>query len=258
VAGIDAITLDDARRSSARLHAGEPHHRPRRRLPEPSERLRAEPAALPAGEPMPAPSVAPHYPLGIEIEIIEKDTRSTAISFGHPIEVTRSHPDFAALWFARAWLGDHRAFHTQLFQRIREVRGLNYGDYAYIEAFPRGMYQFFPDPNRARRAQLFEVWIRPVMPEHAVFALKIALHEVAQLIDRGLSDEDVDVTRNYLMKNVFVMTRTQDQQLGYALDSRWYGTGDFVTTMREQIAASPRASTTSSRRHLSASDLSGR
>ena len=39
---------------------------------------------------------------------------------------------------------------------------MNYGDYAYIEAFPRGMFQFFPDPNIARRAQLFEVWIRPV------------------------------------------------------------------------------------------------
>ena len=29
---------------------------------------------------------------------------------------------------------------------------MNYGDYAYIEAFPRGMFQFFPDPNVARRA----------------------------------------------------------------------------------------------------------
>ena len=39
----------------------------------------------------------------------------------------------------------------QLYQRIREVRGMNYGDYAYIEAFPRGMFQFFPDPNIARQ-----------------------------------------------------------------------------------------------------------
>ena len=41
---------------------------------------------------------------------------------------------------------------------------MNYGDYAYIEAFPRGMFRFFPTPNVARRAQLFEVWIRPVVP----------------------------------------------------------------------------------------------
>ena len=30
------------------------------------------------------------------------------------------------------------------------------------------------------------------------------------------------------MKNVYVMTATQNQQLGYALDSRWYGIGEFT------------------------------
>ena len=30
------------------------------------------------------------------------------------------------------------------------------------------------------------------------------------------------------MKNVFLMTATQDQQLGYALDSEWYGIGEFT------------------------------
>ena len=64
---------------------------------------------------------------------------------------------------------------------------MNYGDYAYIEAFPRGMFQFFPDPNIARRAQLFEVWIRPVVPENGPMALRIALHELRQA-DRGRPD----------------------------------------------------------------------
>ena len=91
-------------------------------------------------------------PSGLEVEILEKDTRATAISFGFPIAVNRAHPDFAALSVARAWLGEHRMPAGQLFQRIREVRGINYGDYAYIEAFPRGMFQFFPDPNLAPAA----------------------------------------------------------------------------------------------------------
>ena len=30
------------------------------------------------------------------------------------------------------------------------------------------------------------------------------------------------------MKNVFLMTATQNQQLGYALDSKWYGTGEYT------------------------------
>ena len=68
---------------------------------------------------------------------------------------------------------------------------MNYGDYAYIEAFPRGMFQFFPDPNVARRAQLFEIWIRPVVPANAQMALRIALHELRRLVDDGLTQERV-------------------------------------------------------------------
>ena len=40
------------------------------------------------------------------------------------------------------------------------------------------------------------------------------------------------------MKNVYVMTATQDQQLGYALDSWWYGIGEFTTYMRDAARAS--------------------
>lgn len=220
-------------------------------------RLQAELARLPVGAPAPAPQVAGHMPRGIEVEIISKETRSTAISFGHPIAVTRSHPDFAALWLARAWLGEHRASQGRLFQRLRELRGLNYGDYAYIEAFPRGMYQFFPDANLARRAQIFETWLRPVAPEHAVFALKLAIHELARLIEAGLSAEEFETTRNYLAKNVFVTTKTQDQQLGYALDSRWYGIGDYVEHMRAELAKLTVGRVNEAvRRYLSAENLS--
>jgi len=186
--------------------------------------------------------VTPCSPRGLEIEIIAKETRATAISLGWPIPVTRNHPDFPALWLARAWLGEHRASNGRLYQRLREIRGMNYGDYAYIEAFPGGMYGFFPAPNLARRAQIFEVWIRPVRPEQAVIALKIALHELEQLSLHGLSSEDFEDTRQYLSKNVFVMTKTQEQQLGYALDSRWYGIGEFTSYMRERLGELTRES----------------
>src|SRR5262249_14558297 len=96
-------------------------------------RLKEELGRLPAGTaPAAASGMTGRMPNGIEVEILEKDTRSTAISFGHPIEVTRSHPDFAALSVARSWLGEHRASSSHLYQRIRELRGMNYGDYAYI------------------------------------------------------------------------------------------------------------------------------
>ena len=134
---------------------------------------------------------------------------------------------------------------------------MNYGNYAYIEAFPRGMYQFFPEPNLGRRAQIFEVWIRPVPPEQAVFALKAGLFEVERLVRDGLSSDEFDEIRHYLTKNVYVMLKTQDQQLGYALDSRWYGTGDFAATMRDQLAGLTVESVNATiRRHLTADNVS--
>jgi len=259
-AGIEAVTLDDVRGfikanyTRASLSLGLAGDAP----PELRSRLQGALAALPEGAASPAePGVAGRSPKGIEIEIIEKDTRATAISFGHPIAVTRSHPDFAALWLARAWLGEHRASVGRLYERIREVRGMNYGDYAYIEAFPRGMFQFFPDPNLGRRAQIFEVWIRPVVPENAHLALRIAVHELRKMIDNGLSAEDFEATRNYLMKNVFLMTARQDHQLGYALDSQWYGIGEFTSTMRDRVSKLTLADVNRAiKKHLSGQNLS--
>jgi zinc protease len=238
VAGIESITLDDVRKfiasayCRANLTLGVAGDVPDGML----ARLKQDVSNLPAGTASASPHVAARTPSGLDVEIIEKETRATAISFGHPIAVTRSHPDFAALSVARAWLGEHRSSVSHLYNRIRETRGMNYGDYAYIEAFPRGMFQFFPDPNVARRAQIFEVWIRPVVPENAHMALRIAIHELDKLVHEGLSKEDFERTRDYLMKNVYVMTATQNQQLGYALDSRWYSIGEFTSYMRDRLA----------------------
>jgi zinc protease len=134
---------------------------------------------------------------------------------------------------------------------------MNYGDYAYIEAFPRGMFQFFPDPNVARSAQIFEVWIRPVVPVNAHMALRIAVHELDKLIREGLTKEAFESTRDYLMKNVFVMTATQNQQIGYALDAKWYGQGEFTAMLRDRLKALTLDDVNAAiRKHLSATDLS--
>ncbi|MHB0971196.1 MAG: M16 family metallopeptidase [Thermoanaerobaculia bacterium] len=238
IAGIEAISLDDVRDFVKKAYmtgnltvglAGD--------VPEELQaRLRTDLAKL-AGPKLEAPQgITGRKQNRINVDIIQKETRATAISFGHPIDVTRSHPDFVALSVARAWLGEHRSSMSHLYQRIRETRGMNYGDYAYIEAFPRGMYMSAPEANIARRAQIFEVWIRPVMPQNAHMALRIALHELENLIDRGMSKEDFESTRNYLMKNVYVVTATQNQQLGYALDSAWYGIPEYTTYMRGALA----------------------
>ncbi len=258
VSGIGAITLDDVRAfitahyTRANLRTGLAGD-----VPVAFEtRLRIELGKLPAGDPPVPPTVRAVVPNGIEVEIIAKETRATAISFGHPLKVTRKDREFAALWLARSWLGEHRASNGRLFQQLRELRGLNYGNYAYIEAFPRGMYGFFPDANLVRQSQLFEVWIRPVPPEQAVFAFKAALHEVDGLITRGLSAEDFENTREYLLKNVFLLTKTQDQQLGTAIDSDWYGMPEFVGEMRSRLEALTLDSVNAAvREHFSATNL---
>ena len=259
VSGLESITLDEVRAFVAKAYtraaltvglSGD--------LPAGLDaRLAGELAKLPAGPALPAPQgVVGHAPKGLAVEIVEKETRATAISFGHPIAVTRSHPDYPALYLARTWLGEHRSSSSHLYQRIRELRGMNYGDYAYVEAFPRGGFQFFPEPNIARRAQLFEVWIRPVVPDNGPMALRIAIYELRKLVANGLTAAEFETTRDYLMKNVFVMTATQDQQLGYALDSRWYGIPEYTAYMREKLSKLTLAEVNAAvRRHLSGEDL---
>jgi len=260
VSGINSITLDDVKNhwkrsySQSNVLVGVAGDAPEDLI----GRLERELARLAPKTELQIPAKAQaQAPEGYQVEIIQKDTRSTAISFGHPLQVTRSHPDFAALSVARSWLGEHRSSMSHLYQRIRELRGMNYGDYAYIEAFPGGMYQFVPDSNTARRQQIFEVWIRPVVPENAHMAVRIALHELDKLIKQGMSNEDFEKTRDYLMKNVFLLTATQSQQIGYALDSAWYGTGEFTSMMRDKLKSLTVDEVNNAiRKHLSSTNLS--
>jgi zinc protease len=53
------------------------------------------------------------------------------------------------------------------------------------------------------------------------------------------------------------MTATQNQQLGYALDSRWYAIGEFTSDMRDRLAKlTPDDVNRAIRRHLSSKNLS--
>lgn len=179
-----------------------------------------------------APSVAP----GMKISIIKRDTRSTAISLGFPLSITRADKDWPALAVAASYFGQHRSSNSYLYQRLREARGLNYGDYSYIEYFPRGMFLFQPDPNLGRQQQIFQIWIRPVEPQNAHFTLRATLYEYDKLVRDGMTREAFETTRDFLLKNVNILTQTQSAQLGYALDSRYYGIPDYNQYMRQQLS----------------------
>ena len=73
----------------------------------------------------------------------------------------------------------------------------------------------------------------------------------------GLTEEEFQTTRDYLMKNAYLLTSNQDRQLGYALDQKWFGLGDYVATMREKLGTLTRADVNAAvKRHLQAKDLS--
>jgi zinc protease len=185
-----------------------------------------------------SPRIRPPKPAeNNRVVIVDKDTRAVAFSLGFPINVRRGSPDYAALLVVQSYFGQHRLSGGRLYNQMRELRGLNYGDYAYIEYFPRGMFQLEPSPNVARQQQIFQIWIRPVEPQNAHFALRLALHELDGLVERGLTREDFERTRTFLSKYINVLTKTNSARLGYAIDSRFYNTADYVTYVRTGLQA---------------------
>ena len=199
-------------------------------------KVSADFAKLPAGGGAPKKYAQPKVAPGMRIEIIQRETRATAISMGFPIPVNRSHKDWPALALVASYLGQHRSSVSHLYQRLREARGLNYGDYAYVEYFPRGMFQFTPDPNLGRSTQIFQIWIRPVEPQNSHFVLRAALYEYDKLVKEGMKQSDFEAIRDFLTKYSNVLTATQDARLGYALDSRYYGTPEYTAFMRERLS----------------------
>ncbi|MEW5702173.1 MAG: pitrilysin family protein [Candidatus Zixiibacteriota bacterium] len=199
------------------------------------ERLKTGLSALPPDAPAVVAKPVPARPEGIDVTLVEKETQSTAISIGFPIDVLRGDRDFYALWIANSWLGEHRNSSSHLYQVIREERGMNYGDYSYIEYYPHGWARQFPSPNACRRQQFFEIWIRPVQNEAAHFALRAAIRELQNLIDNGMKPEDFALTKMFLKKYVKHYAPTTDMRLGYKLDDAFYGIPDHLQTAEKMF-----------------------
>lgn len=159
---------------------------------------------------------------GLHAVLVEKETAGTAISFGFPVNFIRSDEDFYPLMVMNCWLGQHRNSFARLFQVMRGFRGLNYGDYSYIEHFPFAGQTMLPFPNFARHQQIFEVWIRPVQNQNRHFALRQAIRELQKLIDTGMTQQDFETVRNFLLNYTVNLAQSNSDQLGYALDDRFY------------------------------------
>jgi zinc protease len=171
---------------------------------------------------------------GDEILIVDKDARANAISIGRLLPITRSSSDFYPLTVARSYLGEHRTFNGVLMNHLRGNRGLNYGDYAYIENFIQDGWSTFPLPNILRRQQHFEIWLRPVPPQNSLFALRAALYETDKLIRDGIPEAGFQATKTFLMNYADLWIQDISRRLGYAMDSVITGK-DLIKELHDRL-----------------------
>jgi len=259
VAGLKAITLDDVKDfyrtnynrgalSTAVAGGAGPGF---------AERFAKEFAsALPDGKPTRPDLPAPHMPQDLEVVIVEKPAIATAISLGAPINVTRADDDFYLLAVANSAFGEHRTFNGRLMKNMRGKRGLNYGDYAYIENFIQDGGSTFPSPGTPRRQQFFSIWIRPVPHDKAVFALREAVRELNLLVKDGLTEEEFEATRNFLLHYSKLWVQSQSRRLGYEQDGKFYGRESLVEELAKRLPTMTREQVNEAiRRRLQADNL---
>jgi zinc protease len=236
VAGLSAITLDDVKcfyaehftrdRMILGLAGGYPDNF--------ADAYAARFAALPATGKARAPLPPPPERRGLQFLLVDKPSLGNAISLGHPITVTRSDDDFYPLAVAASYLGEHRTFNGVLMLNMRQKRGLNYGDYAYVENFIQQGQSTFPLPNIPRRRQHFEIWLRPVPPASAGFAIRQAIFETDRLIREGIPEAGFEATRIFLHNYINLWTQDSSRRLGYAIDALLYGK-DVIAELKARL-----------------------
>ena len=257
VAGVTATTLDDVKRFYAAhftrdrlilgVAGGYPENFP--------AAYAARFAALPAAGNPRAQLAPPPKRKGLRFLMVEKPSLGNAISIGHPIDVTRQDDDFYPLFVAASYLGEHRTFTGVLMLNMRQKRGLNYGDYAYVENFIQEDWSTFPLPNIPRRQQHFEIWLRPVPPASAGFAIRQAIHETDKLIREGIPEAGFVATRQFLRNYVNLWAQDGSRRLGYAIDAAIYGK-DIIAELKIRLPRMTKADVDRAvKRHLSTENL---
>jgi zinc protease len=238
VQGLAAITLDDVKRfyaqhyTRANLLLGVAGGYPAGYV----EGLVGRLAALPAGEAGRMALPAPPKPEGRRFTLIDKDAGAVGIHIGYPLPVNRADDDYYPLMVANSYLGEHRTFHGRLMQQLRGLRGLNYGDYSYVEHWQAPPFTSNPSPNVPRRQQYFSVWVRPVRPETAHFALRNALYEVDRLAAGGMTKEDFELTRDFLVNYSKLWAQSLSDRLGFHMDGRFYDMPYYIEEIERRLA----------------------
>jgi zinc protease len=231
-----------------------------------AERVRSDFDALPSGAPAAVPAPRPAPLDGVKVLIVEKPTDASAISFGFPFDlVRRNDPGFWSMKLVNAWFGEHRSSFSHLYQVIRERRGMNYGDYSYIEPFPASYTTQERPINASRRSNFFEIWIRPIsltapdnLHDRTLFATRAAWRELDLLVENGLPVDQIDRTRQYLHNFSVTYGSTVNRRLAFAVDDRFFGfpAPGYLASIRPGLATLDKATVDGAiRRYLQADNM---
>lgn len=183
---------------------------------------------------------------------------STGIHAAFPLSVTRKDPDYWPLYVANIFFGTHRDGFSHLYQEIRQKRGYNYGDYSYIEHFADRPVFLFPPFNTPRRHPYFSIWIRPVAHPYVHHILKALTWELEDFIRRGLTDEEVERSKNKAKVLYLNLAETVSRLLGARLDDAYYGMreqGYLDQYLKKIEAVTPAQVNAALRRHLQARNI---
>jgi zinc protease len=179
--------------------------------------------------------MAPPSVTGRTLLAADTNTPVTGIRFGHPLDVDRNDPDWPALYVATTALGSHRQSFGRLFRAIRGAKGLNYGDYAYVEHYVERGGSSAPEQAVLRSDPAFTVWIRPTSIENGPLALQLAISEVETWAADGLTQQELDDVRAWLLGSLAVQATDAGRQQLYALEAAASGTPDLLVFLPQVL-----------------------
>jgi zinc protease len=88
----------------------------------------------------------------------------------------------------------------------------------------------------ARHQQYFSIWLRPVPPDRAHFALRMAVRELETFVRDGISAEDFARIKRFAEQYFLLFAQTEQERLGELLDDAFYGTtGPYLEKLTAQF-----------------------
>ena len=218
--------------------------------------LRARLSEAPAGPVVhPTPRRVPDVD-GRALLVVEKATASTGVHLGFPTDLDRASPDWPAMALAITALGEHRQSHGRLYRELRTERGLNYGDYAYLEIYRQAGWSPPQETGTGRRQNPFYIWLRPVSAENGPFALRAAVSLLEDFVSGGLEEEEFERIRGYLAGRVALWGADPGRRLGWAVEARSMAWPDPIDSLPGALADLDLATVNAAiQRHLDPSRL---